>query len=125
MQEQTPETYETTAERYWRTFLPTQVAAMEDPTTFFRGLADQVRSRVRGAVATADVEASLPENPTYAQIRAAHEGVRQAAEEAAMADLVFLPPEPGTESRRPEGLVLPGWEDEPTETPTPPSSPAV
>lgn len=47
-------------------------------------------------------EAGLPENPTYLQIRAAHEQVRKSADEMALAaELVYLPPEPGTEDREP------------------------
>lgn len=109
--------YADLAERYWKTYLPSKYARLKDPKTFFRNLSMQVRDQIAAAMDSADPEAGLPENPTYLQIKAAYEGVRKAAEEAALKELVFLPPEPGTEHRRMEGLVLPGWEDEAAQPP--------
>ncbi len=106
--------YAETAQRYWETYLPSRHAQLEDPETFYRELASQVRAEIAAAMASTRPEAGLPENPTYLQIRAAHEGARKAAEEQALTELVFLTPEPGTEDRRMTGFVLPGWEDEET-----------
>lgn len=103
--------YAKTARAYWETYRPTETAAMSDPDGFFRSLGQQVKEQVSG---TADqMPSSLPANPTSQDLVAARQGAMRAAEEIAMVDLVFLPPEPGTEERRLVGSgPLLGWEDD-------------
>ena len=105
--------YATTAERYWRTHLPSQVATMEDPTAFFADLGQQVQDQIEAGIAegTEIAERLLPPEPTYEQLKAMHYRVAKAAQESALEHLVFLPPEPGTEDLRPESAPpLPGAE---------------
>jgi hypothetical protein len=107
-----------TARAYWETYLPARYATIQDPETFFADLAGQVREQV--AVAAMDAVGTLPETPDSRARTAALQGARDAATQAAMRDLVLLPPEPGTEHLRQAGHVLPGWDDPQTapETPT-------
>lgn len=115
--------YARIARQYWETYLPSQFATAgtspQEIEAFFLSLGTQVQEQIDS---TADQIAfretqKLPPQPTPAQVVAAHEGARKAAEELALTEMVFLTPEPGTESRRLVGSVLPGWEDEASEAP--------
>lgn len=101
------------AETYWRTYLPSRYASIPpgQREEFFRDLSSQVREQVASAVNAARPEAGLPADATYLEMRAAHQQVRDSAREIALADLVFLPPEPGTEDLRQVGFVPLGWDD--------------
>lgn len=98
------------ARAYWETYLPSRMATVGDPETFFRKLGEEVQEQIEAGTA----QATIPETSSSEELTAAYQGAAKAAEEAAMADLVFLPPEPGTEDRRMPGTLLPGWEDDPT-----------
>lgn len=113
--------YAKVAENYWRTYLPSQVATMENPTEFFQSLGTQVQDAIDYEQTEHQQAATsrLPENATYEQRVAALTGAAKAAEEQALTELVFLPPEPGTEERRLEGLQLAGWDQEPETATTP------
>lgn len=115
--------YAKIAESYWQTYLPSRVAQMKDPTAFFLSLGEQVTAQIRSALVDARPEASLTETSTYLDARAAHDQVRKAAEETALHDLVFLTPEPGTETHREPRTQMLGWEDEADEAA--PASPPV
>ena len=104
--------YAKIAESYWTTYLPSRVAQMKDPATFFQNLGEQVMAQVRSALVDTRPEASLTETSTYLDAKAAHDQVRKAAEETALHDLVFLTPEPGTETHREPRTQMLGWEDE-------------
>lgn len=104
----TAATYASRAKAYWQTYLPSQFATIEDPEQFFLSLGQQVMEQV----VEAGQSVRLPSTPDSRQLVAARQGAMLQAEEIAMADLVFLPPEPGTEERRLVGTVLPGWDEE-------------
>ena len=110
--------YAKIAENYWRTYLPSQVATMRDPSVFFQSLGTQVQDQIDFTMLEHRdaATARLPEDATYEQTVAAIKGAAKAAEEQALAELVFQPPEEGTEDRRLEGLTLPGWDQEPAPT---------
>jgi hypothetical protein len=98
--------YEQTARNYWETYLPSATAELDDPTTFFRELAQQVEDQIESAVLTpptVDPEASAADREQ------AYAAALRAARETALADLVYLPPEPGTETKRLTGWTPPGW----------------
>lgn len=111
-----------TARRYWQTYLPSQYATIEDPETFFRDLSEQVEDQIAAQLTTVP---DVPAGASPQERVAIHEAQRRAAQEVALADLVFLRPEPGTETKRPEGRTLPGWDDDPEapEQPSPATSP--
>jgi hypothetical protein len=98
-----------TAERYWRTYLPSQYATIEDPTEFFRSLSDQVDEQIASALRTPP---TIPADATPQQVIAAHQGQVRAVTEVALHDLVFLPPEPAAANRSMVGTTLPGWQDD-------------
>lgn len=99
--------YAQTAERYWKTYLPSRVAQMKDPRAFFQSLGKQIADLVQAAAA------GVPQTEDFVANKQARVGAVKAAEEMALADLVFLTPEKGTENRRLLGSPpLPGWEDD-------------
>lgn len=100
------------AERYWETYLPSRMATVGDRKAFFTDLGKQVERLV---VAGMEHQmANMPTSATSHRERASLlDAARSSAEEIALADLVLLPPEPGTENRRLVGSgPLPGWEDD-------------
>jgi hypothetical protein len=109
--------YGRTAMTYWQTYLPTQVAQMQDPEAFFEDLGQKVMT----LVVTGQDEAVTSQTPPGMSRPAFIQGARRSAEEEALKDLVYLQPEPGTQERRLEGLVLPGWQEQeaPDEAPVP------
>lgn len=108
--------YTAKAKAYWETYLPSQVAQMKNSHQFFKDLGQQVADQVEALTSTATdaALAQLPENPSYEKVLAARQGAALQAEESVLADLAFLPPEPGTQDKRLPGTVLAGWEDQPT-----------
>lgn len=111
----TAKQYADVARRYWVRYRPSEVAMMNDPTSFFARLGERVFRAVElGTVPeTWYAEQRLPANPTAEQLVAMQVGARKVAEKIALGELVFGTPEPGMESlwlicSRP----LPGWEDE-------------
>ncbi len=77
------------AEAYWRTNFPSEVATEDDPARFFADLVQQVEDQVSA-------------------VPAEH---KDAAREIALADLVYLPPEPRTEDKPMQGTTRLGWEN--------------
>ena len=107
-----------TARRYWETYLPSATAELDDPTAYFEDLGRQVELQIEAALLTPP---TVDEEATPREKEATFQATARAAEESALQDLVFLPPEPGTEQKRLVGWTPPGWETETaTETPTAP-----
>lgn len=100
----------TEAERYWKTYLPSQYETIEDEprSEFFRRLAAQVTEQVDAAME----KYKQPSTSSSIELTRAYQGAREAAQEIALTDLVFLPPEPGMEDRRMEGGTRLGWDEE-------------
>jgi len=101
----------TTAERYWTTYLPSRVEAVADPDALWDDLSRQVETMVSASLPAAQ-EAVKAENPdvTYPDLAGMLRAAHDALEQDALREIVFLPPEPGTEDKRMPGTVLPGWE---------------
>lgn len=106
--------YATLAQRYWTTYLPSQVEQMEDPAAHFEWLGKQVMEQIEAALPDAEEAAveALPPDAPYQMHVAARDNARRAVTELALKDLIYLPPEPGTEGRRMAGETLVGWETE-------------
>ena len=104
--------YAKLAERYWTTYLPTQVAETSDPKALFDSLGEQVEAMIAASLPAA-MDAVKRENPdaTFPQLRGLLRGARDAVEQDALRQIVMLPPEEGTEAKRMPGTELPGWEE--------------
>ncbi len=103
----TATTYARRARRYWETYLPAQTETIDDPEEFFQDLGQQVLEQIAAAMSAY----RPPRTSSQAELSAHRQGAYRAAEEEALADLVLLPPEPGRENARIEGVPLLGWED--------------
>ena len=88
--------YGRTAERHWRTFLPTAYANLENPEEFFEELDERVMALVD------EMQANLLAGQTLSTETGEREkqlsAARRQAEETVLAEEVFLPAEPGQEA---------------------------
>jgi len=98
--------YATIARRYWQTYLPSRYASLSDPETFFRNLADQVTQEI--ADLTPMLAGDDSPDETYQEKVGRLNAARSQATERAMAELVYLPPEPGTEDQEMPTDRVPG-----------------
>ena len=92
--------YAAMAERYWRTYLPSEVARMapEDRTPFFESLGQDVADAIELATEENLAASSRPtDSPVMRERRRATAAAR--AREEVLADLVYLPKETGTADR--------------------------
>jgi hypothetical protein len=87
--------YGAMAERHWRRWLPSRVAAMEDPTSFFSELGEEVSDQVEDL--TMDLAGDDPPGETYLDKVGRLNMARLRAEEMVLPETVLLPPEPGVE----------------------------
>jgi hypothetical protein len=83
------------AERHWRRWLPSRVAVMNDPSSFFSVLGEEVAARIEDLAA--DLAGNDPSGETYMQKVGRLNMARLRAEEIVVPELVLLPPEPGLE----------------------------
>ena len=87
--------YAAMAERHWRRWLPSRVAAMNDPDSFFSELGQEVAERIEEL--TDELAGDDPPGETYLDKVGRLNMARLRAEEMVLADTVLLPPEPGLE----------------------------
>jgi hypothetical protein len=87
--------YAAMAERHWRRWLPSRVAAMPDPASFFSELGDEVAERIEDL--TADLAGDDPPGETFMEKVGRLNMARLRAEEVVLPETVLLPPEPGRE----------------------------
>lgn len=80
--------YGTIAQRHWRTYAPTRVAALPDPTAFFTELGLQVQAQVSDLAARMAGTDSSAE--TYWEKVARLQTARRTAEEVVMAQLMWI-----------------------------------
>jgi hypothetical protein len=85
--------YARMAERHWRRWLPSRVAAMPDPSSFFSELGEQAASQIEDL--TFELAGDDPPGETYMQKLGRLQMARVAAEEMVLPELILLPPEPG------------------------------
>jgi hypothetical protein len=94
-------------------WMPTLFAAIEDREAYFHALDDRVAETIRDRERSSMPPKSLQEADFPAYVRQA-QTAHHLAEEAVLAEMVFLDPEPGVDSDEPEtdgdGAFLdPGW----------------
>lgn len=80
--------YGVIAQRHWRTYAPTRMAALPDPTTFFTELGLQVQAQVSELAAR--LAGTDPSAETYWQKVARLQTARRTAEEVVMTQLVWI-----------------------------------
>lgn len=94
--------YAALAERHWRRWLPSRVAAMDDPPSFFSNLGEEVAEQIEDL--TAELAGDDPAGETYMDKVGRLNMARLRAEEAVLRETVLLPPEPGVaENDEPAG----------------------
>ena len=87
--------YAVMAERHWRRWLPSRVAEMPDPDSFFSDLGQEVAERIEDL--TDELAGDDPPGETYLDKVGRLNMARLRAEELVLAETVLLPPEPGLE----------------------------
>jgi hypothetical protein len=85
--------YGAMAERHWRRWLPSRVAAIADPTSFFSELGEEVSERI--ADLAMDLAGDDPPGETYMAKVGRLNMARLRAEEMVLPETVLLSPEPG------------------------------
>lgn len=101
--------YADMARNYAEAFLPSMVSTIEDPDAYWAKKGQEIRAAVESA--EQETPALTSPDDTYAQRVAALKAARKRGEELVLADLVFLPPEPGTENNRQAGFEMVGWDE--------------
>jgi hypothetical protein len=87
--------YAAMAERHWRRWLPSRVAAMDDPASFFENLGEETAERIEDL--TMELAGDDPPGETYMEKVGRLNMARLQAEELVLPETVLLPPEPATE----------------------------
>jgi hypothetical protein len=87
--------YGAMAERHWRRWLPRRVAAMDDPSSFFSDLGEEVAEQIEDLLV--ELAGDDPPGETYLQKVGRLNMARLRAEELVLAETVLLPPETETE----------------------------
>ena len=102
--------YGRTAQAYWETYLPSRVAAIPraEREAFFSQLGRDVEEQV--VTLQPQLAGPDPAGEGFLEKVGRLNNARSRAEEMVMADLVYLPPEPGTEDREPPSTLPPGVE---------------
>src|SRR5262249_40369153 len=85
--------YAAMAQRHWRRWLPSRVAARDDPSSFFSNLGDEVAAQIQDL--TADLAGDDPPGETFMEKVGRLNMARLRAEEMVLPERVLLPPEPG------------------------------
>jgi hypothetical protein len=84
--------YAAMAERHWRRWLPSRVARMADPASFFSTMGEEVTSRIEDL--TAELAGDDPPGETFMEKVGRLNMARLRAEEVVLPEMVLLPPEP-------------------------------
>ena len=87
--------YAAMAERHWRRWLPSRVAAMDDPSSFFSELGEEAAAQIEDL--TSDLAGDDPPGETYMEKVGRLNMARLRAEEVVLPETVLLRPEPATE----------------------------
>ncbi|MFC0039582.1 hypothetical protein [Actinomadura rayongensis] len=92
------------AQGYWKRWLPERYAALPDPVGYFAELGEQVQRRVGDLWDGLVIADRAPERESHADRVGRLAALKRQAEEIVLAELVFLPPEPGAEPIEESGL---------------------
>ena len=87
--------YAAMAERHWRRWLPSRVAAMDDPSSFFSELGELASERIEDL--TMELAGDDPPGEGYMAKLGRLNMARIRAEEIVLPEMELLPPEPGME----------------------------
>ncbi len=104
--------YARLAERHWRRWLPSRVAKLQNPSSFFSELGEQAATQIEDL--TFELAGDDPPGETYMQKLGRLNMARVRAEEMVLPELVLLPPEPDLDAEDFPDLDL----DEETRNPT-------
>ncbi|MGH9121970.1 MAG: hypothetical protein ACRDYC_08490, partial [Acidimicrobiales bacterium] len=88
------------AKRHMQEYLPAQYATIEDPDRYFAELGEEISNQV-AEVASA-LEGPSPADEDYMATVGRLRMARLMAEEKVLAEMAFLPPEPGSDPEEPE-----------------------
>jgi hypothetical protein len=91
--------YGAMAERHWRRWLPSRVAAMTDPEGFFSRLGREVEAQIEELAA--ELAGDDPPGEGYLEKLGRLNMARLRAEEVVLRERVLLPPESGLEDQDP------------------------
>ena len=83
------------ARKHWARWLPARYATIEDPTSFFSDLGNQAEQRIDQL--TDRMAGDDPPGEDYLAKAGRLGQARMQAEEIVLAELILLPPEPGTD----------------------------
>lgn len=83
--------YSAMAERHWRRWLPSRVAAMDDPSSFFENLGEEAAERIGDL--TIELAGDDPPGETYMEKVGRLNMARLRAEELVLPEMALLPPE--------------------------------
>ena len=83
------------ARKHWARWLPARYAAIKDPTSFFSDLGNQAEQRIDQL--TDRMAGDDPPGEDYLAKAGRLGQARMQAEEIVLAELILLPPEPGTD----------------------------
>ena len=87
--------YGAMAERHWRRWLPSRVVAMDDPSSFFSDLGEEVSERIGDL--TMELAGDDPPGEEYLTKAGRLGEARHRAEQIVLGEMILLQPEPGAE----------------------------
>ena len=87
--------YGAIARQHWKRWRPASYAAIGDPGTYFTDLGEQAAGEIARLWAQMRAQEGNPPGEDYLA-RAGLNALRKRAEEIVLAELILLPPEPGT-----------------------------
>jgi hypothetical protein len=88
--------YGALARQHWKRWRPGSYAAITDPAAHFTDLGEQAAGEITALWAQLRGQAGNPPGEDYLARVARLNALRKRAEEIVLADLILLPPEPGT-----------------------------
>lgn len=88
--------YGTIAQRHWMRWCPARYAAITDPGEFFAGLGDEASSAITALWAQMRTRTGNPPGEDFLARTGRLAAQRKQAEEIVLAEMILLPPEPGT-----------------------------
>ncbi len=88
--------YGAIARQHWKRWRPASYAAIGDPGTYFTDLGEQAAGEIARLWAQMRAQEGNPPGEDYLARAGRLNALRKRAEEIVLAELILLPPEPGT-----------------------------